>query len=264
MQLLNKILDLPLKVEGLLKTNMVSDKLSDFNSQSGVRGHLKCIYNYASFVFLLVFLYGTIKVGFEAVSNSDGALSQVGSVLSVLLFVYAAFVLAKLIRSAGQAFDAKHDGVVNLIFKDFVLINVKLVGEFTAVLGLFSAFALTLAWLLNTALWAGAGSDFLGMVAPLYDFPMEVLGSVLNDTPIEVIGSVFDSLNDLNLSGSMSAMGDDYSLASLASVVMAYFGVILVLVKMYVSLAVYSFLYSLASTLVNWISSPSIPINMKK
>ena len=61
----------------------------------------------------------------------------------------------------------------------------------------------------------------------------------------------------------MSQMGDNYSMSSLTAVVMSYIGVIVLLIQMYASLAVYGYLYGLVETLIKWISAPSLPIKMK-
>ncbi len=263
MKILDTILGLPEKAEGAMKASMFSDMLSNFNSNDGVRSHISCIYNYASFIFLILFLYGTAESAMDYIGNAEGGMAKVGSILSMLVFVYAGFLLARVIRSAGKSFEGGHDGVLSLVFKDFVMINIRMVGEFMAVLAFFGAVTMTLAWLLNTGVYTSGGSNFLGAVMPVFEFPMMILAQLLDGTPLEVIGGAFNSLNNLDMGGSMSQMGDNYSMSSLTAVVMSYIGVIVLLIQMYASLAVYGYLYGLVETLIKWISAPSLPIKMK-
>jgi hypothetical protein len=55
------------------------------------------------------------------------------------------------------------------------------------------------------------------------------------------------------------AAGSAWSLDGFMSVIWEYVGVVVVLAKLYVVLAIYKFFYSIITSFVNWIRNPYLP-----
>ena len=64
--------------------------------------------------------------------------------LSMLIWVYAAFPISQVIRSAGDSLASSKSGTIDFIFRDLAIANIKIFGYVAALVALFGAFAITL------------------------------------------------------------------------------------------------------------------------
>lgn len=61
------------------------------------------------------------------------------------------------------------------------------------------------------------------------------------------------------MGGTMASAVDGWTWDGLSSVALSYVSVLVVLIQLFISLAVYHFLYALVTTFVKWIKGPYLP-----
>lgn len=253
MDYVNQILDLPSKVNQMLPRNNFNDTLS--NSEGSTKGWLGFVYKVLALAVLVSMLYEVITGGIDALSQGD-AMSKVGSVIAMLIYIYAAFPLAQIVRNAGEEIAGSSSGTVGFVFKDLVLANIKAVGYFAAMSAFFSAVVGIVAWLVNADVYTYAHS--LNLASGLADLPMAALGMMAGMAGLSEVNDVVMSLYDMDLMSAGYA-GGGWSIEGLIGAAMGFVAVIIMLIQLYVSLAVYGFLYGLANTFVNWVKAPYLP-----
>ncbi len=263
------LLDFPGFVNQKVFNGFVNTELDGFDSQNGIRHYVKTIYQWLAVLMLIVMEVSLIKAAIKYFTEStDGGLAKVGSVIAILVLMYAAFPIAKLIKSKGDALGESHNGMVSFVFNDFVKTNIRLIGEVVAIVGLAAAFNLTLSFVLDNNLYTSAsGNLMLDTLAPIYTFPMEALNAVLKITGLHFIGDFINNATSYRMTASSAnSFGGDFrwDINDLVVVFGAYINVLLGLVFMYINLAIYGFLYSLIETLVKWVAAPSLPISISQ
>jgi hypothetical protein len=254
MSYVNQILDLPGKVNGMLPMNSCNDTLN--NSEGSTKSWLGFVYKVLALAVLINMLYAVITGGFDALGGEGSAMSKVGSVVAMLLYIYAAFPLAQIVRNAGEEIAASTSGTVGFVFKDLVMANIKAVGYFGAMSAFFSALVGVVAWVVNADVYTY--SHTLNLASGLAEMPLEVLGSLTAMIGLGEMNEVFNGLYSMNLMDA-AYMGGGWSIESLVGAGMAFVAIIMMLLQLYISLAVYSFLYGMAATFVNWVKAPYLP-----
>ncbi len=265
-QKFQQLLELPGSLNQKIFKGLVNNELDNFDTQNGIRSYVKTIYTWAALVVFVSMEVGILKAAFAYFTDSaDTMLAKVGSVFALLILMVAAFPIAQIIKSKGEQLSENHTGMVSFVFNDFVKTNIRMLGEITAIAGLVAAINLTLSFVLDTNLYsANPGNSLSNILMPLYSFPVEALNAVLNAAHLGAAANFIGSVTSYTMPTSTDFAGDfHWKLSDLHGVVGAYINVILGLVFMYINLAIYGYLYNLAATFINWVSSPSIPIAMK-
>lgn len=62
------------------------------------------------------------------VSLGEGK-EMVGGIISMIIYNYAVFPIAQVVRSAVESLCSSNSSMVNCIFKDFVVANIKMMGH---------------------------------------------------------------------------------------------------------------------------------------
>lgn len=89
---------------------------------------------------------------------------------------------------------------------------------------------------------------------------LEILGMLLAMISLHDFSDLFNQLYGLDfMGGKMASTVDGWTWDGLSSVTLSYVSVLVVLIQLFISLAVYHFLYALASALVNWVKAPYLP-----
>jgi len=257
-KIINQILDFPKMINEKIPRNNFNELMN--NSEGSIASWTSLIYKIASLVILLSLLITILSGGIQYISEADGV-GKFASILSMLVLVYVAFPIAQVVRSAGDALENSKSGIVEFLFKDFVTTNIKAIGHISALVALFTAINLTLSFIFDANLFNDLNTDFTDHVMGLYSLPIEAISELFRMVGLDTLGGLLQSFIDLNLS-SIQNFGDGHSWLGLHDVASSFINVIIVLAQLYVTLAVYHFLYGLLSTLFNWIKSPSIPIKM--
>ncbi len=254
-KILDQILDLPSMVNQKLPQNnfnvMMEGSEGSFGNWAGT------FYKIGAFIILIGILIAAITGGIDAINSAEG-LGKVTAVVCMLLLVYAAFPIAQTVRSAGDSLAGSKSGIIDFIFRDLIVANIKLAGHAGALVALFGAFCATLGWLLmGTDPNIAIAPEFFAGVAYSVSLPINATAEFLSMVNLDFIGGVLNDFNTWEVTGS-NASG--YNIPGALAVGWEYVQVAIVLAKLYVSLALYHFLYGLLSSLVGWIKNPSLPI----
>ena len=254
--LINEIIDAP---------KMVSDKIPG-NITSMVQGSdgniskwVGMFYRVAATLFILGALYN-LASPLWADGPLPSGMDLVLMFIVLLTWMYAAFPMSDVIRSAGDTLGSSDSGIVKFIFGDLVLANIRMVGHLMAIVAFFSACLMTLGWAIDEPMLGlfammdgGAVSENISW---MFDLPMVATADFANWVGFEGVAGVIQSWSDLQFT---YEAGEGQSWAGLIECCWAFAGVVLVLAQLYVSLAIYSFLFGLASSFMNWFKNPYLP-----
>jgi len=165
------------------------------------------------------------------------------------------------VRSAGDSLGSSNSSTVNFIFKDLVIANIKMIGHVLAIGALFGAICMGLSWLTDIDIAGGIGIGFLDNVYDIWGLPMAALTELTGMLGLDFVGNVV--ANQWMSWDVTTSAGDAWTWGGLVAVAWELVGVVLILAKLYVSLAIYNFMYGLLSTFVGWIKSPYLPFKSK-
>ncbi len=264
---LQMLLDFPGLVNQKVLNGFVNNGLESFDSLDGVRWYMKNIYQWVALIVLASMEFGIIKAAIAYFRDStDGGLAKAGSVLTILVLMYSAFPIAKLIKSRGESMGESHNGMVGFVFNDFIKTNIRLLGEVFAIVGLAGAVNLSLSFLLDNNLFSTVpGSRLLDLLSPLYTLPMEALNAIFKATGLNLMSDMMSSLSAFRLPTASTFGGDfQWDIHDIIGVLGAYVNVMLGLIFMYINLAIYGYLYNIVASLIKWIASPSLPFSVKQ
>ena len=261
-KIFNQILDFPQMVNQKVFNAKLNSVLGNFNSQDGIRCYAKTIYQIAALLVFLAMELAIITAAMDYFQNSEfSALGKVGSALTFILLMYSAFPIASVIRSRGDSLGGAHNGMVEFVFKDFVLTNIKLVGEVIAITGLFVAFVSTLSFLFDTSLLnSSGGGEMLDSVRSLYALPGAAIAELTSMVHLDYISDQLSAFATYKLDTAQNP-GNEV-LVNLRMVANSYINVIIGLAVLYVNLAIYRFLYNIIAALVNFIPRLAIPLSI--
>jgi hypothetical protein len=254
---INLVLDLPATLNQKLPKNNFNQVMDD--SEKSVKDWVGLVYKIFALVFLVTMLYAVLKSGAEYLGGDASGLAKAGSVLSILVFLYASFPLAQIIRNAGDGLAASKSGIVDFVFKDVVVANIRAVGYLTALAAFFTAVVMTISFVFDSDVY-GFSYGIINELGNVMSLPLEILGMLLAMASMGDFGDLFNQLYSLDFMGGASASAvDGWTWGGLASVALSYVSVLVVLIQLFVSLAVYHFLYGLASTFIKWVKGPYLP-----
>ena len=257
--LINQIVDAPKMVSDKIPGNITS---MVEGSDRNVSKWVGMFYRIAATLFILGALYNLASpLWGDAPLPSDGKVLVVMFVV-LLTWMYAAFPMSDIIRSAGETLGSSDSGIVKFIFGDLVLANIKMVGHLMAILTFFSACLMTLGWAIDQSAMGmfssamGENSFISENISWMFDLPMVATADFANWVGFEGVAGVIQSWSDLQFT---VESGEAQSWAGLVQCCWAFAGVVLVLAQLYVSLAIYSFLFGLATSFMNWFKNPYLP-----
>ena len=141
-KLINQVLDFPTWVNGKLPWNSWNSCMDD--SQGNLAKWTGDFFRVGAFVMVVTSLVASI----QGLMGMEGdAMAMVGMVLSTLLWVYAIFPIAQVVRSAGDGLSESKSDTVGLVFHDIPMAIIKVFGTVTAMIALFGAVAMTFSWI---------------------------------------------------------------------------------------------------------------------
>lgn len=250
MEILDKVLGFPKEINGKLPLNHWNETVE--NSESSLSGWIGKLFHIGALALLLLFVYEIIKGGFSSMENASG-LSIVGSILSMLIFLYMAFPMSQFLRSAGDRLSNSSSGIIEFLFKDCFIEIMKIGGYGAALIAFTYSVVGLIGFALDSAVfhygfmeWGSAGTGMIGgFIAALSE--MTIGGGDFND----MMGSV-----------SQVMVIPGYSMAEFTMVIASFLQPLLILISLFVSIAIYLFIYEVASRFISWVKSPAIPIKM--
>ncbi|MFT4576912.1 MAG: hypothetical protein ACI9SI_001850 [Polaribacter sp.] len=256
-KILNKLLDLPQMINSKLPGNTFNSWVQE--SEGNIPNWVGKFYRVSALVVLLASLMVILSPIW-----SDGMgekLDILANILSMLIWVYAAFPISQVIRSAGDSLASSKSGIIDFIFKDLAIANIKVLGHVAAIVALFGAFAMTLSWATSMNVSGDFATEWIANIDYAYALPMAATAELANLLNLQFIGDIL--AKDWTNWDPTMASGSAWSWDGLMSVAWEYVGVAAVLAKLYVVLAIYKFFYSIISSFVNWIKSPYLPFKTK-
>ncbi|MBT3587664.1 MAG: hypothetical protein HN507_03330, partial [Flavobacteriaceae bacterium] len=130
-----KFFDLPKTINSKLPMNNFNSVVE--GSEDNVAKWVGTFYTVAALVILISsLLYVLSPIWSGGMGEGTGML---GTVISMLIWVYAAFPIAQVIRSTGDSLAGSKSGIVDFVFRDLAVANIKLLGYVTALVALFGA-----------------------------------------------------------------------------------------------------------------------------
>ncbi|MEY3084570.1 MAG: hypothetical protein RL037_750 [Bacteroidota bacterium] len=254
--LIKQVCGVPKMAEDILQVNTINSTLNNVEANPGKWVGLS--YQVASIIFLLCAVYNFIDPFInEGLEGLDGK-AKTGLILASVIWLYAAFPMTQVIRNTGESLSSSsNNSILVFIFKDFILANIRMVGQLMAISALFLA--------VTVLIHRGA------------DIKMDYVNSSLDYSIVEWIYSIpltaasdfayffgFENLSETMLNGmktwKISHDGHFLSMSGLVEIGYAFCSVLLVLLNMYISIAIYSGLYGLGATFLNFIKNPYWPV----
>lgn len=261
-----QLIELPTVVNQKIFNAKLNSEVENIDSQNGIRTFAKLIYQILSFVVFVVIIFGVLKSAIAYyIDPAITGLGKVGSILTTLLLIYSAFPIAQIIKSRGEKLCEEHSGMISFVFKDFVITNIKIVGEVIAVSAFISALCLTLSFIFDTNLF-NTNQTILNSSNLFYMLPMDLLTSILNALKLDIVSNFIHTVSAFKINSAAESFNGDFiwNVNDLFSVCSAFINVIIGLALLYINIAIYNYVYALFSNLISWIKKPSIPINLNK
>ncbi|MCX6335752.1 MAG: hypothetical protein NT153_00455 [Bacteroidetes bacterium] len=264
-KIFNQLLEIPNFVNQKVLNTKVNSAVESFDGEHGIRCYVKTIYQFLALVTLVVMEISLLRAGFAYLTDAHSLIEKAGSIITLVLLMYSAFPIAQVIKSRGETLGGTHNGMISFVFNDFVKTNIRIVGEVLAIAGLFAAFATTLSFITDHNLFSTGGDmDLLKPLVPVFTFPAETFSTLLNAVGLKSVAEGLQSITGYRMAAASQFNGDFiWSAQDLVGVVGSYVNVALGLIGMYISLAIYQYLYSIGSNLINWAANPSLPISVK-
>ena len=256
-KILNRLLDLPQVINSKLPGNTFNSWVQD--SESNIPSWVGKFYTVSALVVLLTSLVVILSPLWNG--GMGEKMDIVANILSMLIWVYAAFPISQVIRAAGDNLAESKSGTIDFIFKDLALANIKVLGHVAAIVALFGAFAMTLSWATSLSVSGDYATGWVENISYAYALPMAATAELASLLNLQFISNIL--ANDWANWDPTMASGSAWSWDGLISVAWEYVGVVVVLAKLYVALAIYKFFYGIISSFVNFIKNPYLPFKSK-
>jgi hypothetical protein len=256
-QLTNQLLDSPKMISDKLPWNNWNSSVED--SENSISGWIGKVFNIAALVVLLAILWGLFS---QLWMDNGGFWKQeatliIGGLLGILLWTYAAFPITQIIRNTSESISSSKSDIINLIFLDIPVAVIKLSGYVLAMVGLFAAISEVLSFI--TALNVSGVSNMEGVMFSMsgmntlgINAVMEVMGNCCMGDISNIISQITSP--DLTVYG-----GSAWTVSGAAGVCVSFLAVLVTLINLYITVAIYKFIFGLASTLVKWVKAPYLP-----
>lgn len=251
-KIIDSILDFPKIVNEKLPQNCFNEMLD--NSENSIKKWTGDVFRLGAFVILIVTLISIILDGID--SFYGNGLEIVNGILCMLILIYASFPISQIIRNVGDSLSNSKSNIVDFIFKEFITQNIKAIGHITALIALFGAICSTVSWILNTGSLESLSIDLYDGFSYAYALPANAVAQLLDILNLGFVSSVINDFLTWDLTGSTAS---GYNIESVISLGWEYIQVILILAKLYLSLAIYHFIYNILTTLTAWIQKPYLP-----
>jgi hypothetical protein len=244
-----KFFDLPKTINSNLPMNNFNSMVED--SEHKIAKWVGTIYTVAAFVILISSIIWVLSpIWSGGMGEGIGILSVV---IAMIIWVYAAFPIAQVVRSAGDSLSESKSGIVDFVFRDFAIANIKLFGYVSALVALFGAICMTITWVTSLDVSGEFSTAWTAKIDYAFGLPMLAVAALAELLHLQFISNVFADWYAWN---PMVSSGEAWSVNGFYAVLWQYVGVVAILAKLYVSLAIYYFFYGIISSLVKWIQSP--------
>tara|TARA_B100000768_G_scaffold181512_1_gene204827 strand:+ start:1959 stop:2738 length:780 start_codon:yes stop_codon:yes gene_type:complete len=256
-EIIQRVLDLPGQITARVLGTRVSDTLNKFDSGKGIRSYFQTIYSWLSLGMTILMIWELVDGINDHFSSAD-TMGIIGSVITTLICLIAAFAIPNVIRIRGEELVGKHTGMVQFLAHDVMKTNIRLMGELSALVVFTQALCMVVATLFNATVYAplAGGEEIASMLSGIYSWFTGVAGE---NIPFDFMGAATSFANPADWNASISGSWTwDSVMGTLGMLVNA----ILLLASYYVILSIYSVAYNITAWLVGWIQKPNLPIKM--
>jgi len=255
---LNMIIDFPKLVNDKLPMNCWNSCMDD--SEGNLAKWAGEVFRVGAFVTLAYSLCATVSILWTG-GMGEGAQEMVGSLLGMLLFAYAAFPIAQVVRSAGESVGSSKSDTVTLIFHDIPVATIKALGHILALVALFGALAAGVSAVTNGWLdmSGAANTDWTTNFDYWYSVPTDAMTALMGLLGLEFVGGLITDF----MSWSGYTTTESGYLGGLIGAAWQFVNVAIILAQLYLTLAFYKFFWGILSTLFNFIKNPYLPFRNK-
>ena len=255
---LNMIIDFPKLVNDKLPMNCWNSCMDD--SEGNLAKWAGEVFRVGAFVTLAYSLCATVSILWTG-GMGEGAQEMVGSLLGMLLFAYAAFPIAQVVRSAGESVGSSKSDTVTLIFHDIPVATIKALGHILALVALFGALAAGVSAVTNGWLdmSGAANTDWTTNFDYWYSVPTDAMTALMGLLGLEFVGGLFTDF----MSWSGYTTSESGYLGGLIGAAWQFVNVAIILAQLYLTLAFYKFFWGILSTFFNFIKNPYLPFRNK-
>ena len=179
----------------------------------------------------------------------------------MLLFAYAAFPIAQVVRSAGESVASSKSDTVTLIFHDIPVATIKALGHILALVALFGALAAGVSAVTNGWLdmSGAANTDWTTNFDYWYSVPTDAMTTLMGLLGLEFVGGLITDF----MSWSGYTTTESGYLGGLIGAAWQFVNVAIILAQLYLTLAFYKFFWGILSTFFNFIKNPYLPFRNK-
>ena len=185
-KILTQLFDLPKMINSKLPMNNFNSMVED--SEHNVANWTGKFYTVSALVILLTSLMYVLSPIWNGGMGEGSAI--VGNVLSMLIWVYAAFPIAQVVRSTGDSLASSKSSIVDFIFRDLAVANIKLLGHVGALVALFGAICMTLTWATSLDVSGGVMTGWTDNISYAYALPMAAVASLTELLNLGFVGGV--------------------------------------------------------------------------
>ena len=185
-KILNKLLDLPQVVNSKLPGNTFNSWVQD--SESNLPSWVGKFYTVSALVVLLTSLVVILSPIWSG--GMGEKMDILANILSMLIWVYAAFPISQVIRAAGDSLAVSKSGTIDFIFRDLAIANIKIFGYVAALVALFGAFAMTLSWATSLNVSGDFATGWIENINYAYALPMAATAELANLLNLSFIGDI--------------------------------------------------------------------------
>ena len=255
---LNMIIDFPKLVNDKLPMNCCNSCMDD--SEGNLAKWAGEVFRVGAFVTLAYSLCATVSILWTG-GMGEGAQEMVGSLLGMLLFAYAAFPIAQVVRSAGESVGSSKSDTVTLIFHDIPVATIKALGHILALVALFGALAAGVSAVTNGWLdmSGAANTDWTTNFDYWYSVPTDAMTALMGLLGLEFVGGLITDF----MSWSGYTTTESGYLGGLIGAAWQFVNVAIILAQLYLTLAFYKFFWGILSTFFNFIKNPYLPFRNK-
>ena len=252
------IIDFPKLVNDKLPMNCWNSCMDD--SEGNLAKWAGEVFRVGAFVTLAYSLCATVSILWTG-GMGEGAQEMVGSLLGMLLFAYAAFPIAQVVRSAGESVGSSKSDTVTLIFHDIPVATIKALGHILALVALFGALAAGVSAVTNGWLdmSGAANTDWTTNFDYWYSVPTDAMTTLMGLLGLEFVGGLITDF----MSWSGYTTTESGYLGGLIGAAWQFVNVAIILAQLYLTLAFYKFFWGILSTFFNFIKNPYLPFRNK-
>lgn len=254
----NMVVDSPNVVNSKLPWNCWNSCMDD--SEGNLAKWTGDFFRIGAFVMLAASLYAIVM---GLVDNGVGeGMVVVTTLVSTLLWVYAAFPIAQVVRSAGEGLADSKSDTVGLVFYDIPMAIIRVFGTVAALIALFGAIAMSFTWLTTVDVNTAYDAGMMPWMNWGYDTVESATVAFMGMFGLEYVGGIITEFYAWNEGGAV-ASADSWTWAGLIMTGWNFVAVAIILAQMYVTLALYKFYWTILNTLFNFIKNPYLPFKSK-